>query len=58
MVSIQCLEMNGDDKIMLLDGNLTIVQLTLSDGLIRTNGNNLKCGSISGGSASSYVVTD
>ncbi len=58
MVSIQCLEMNGDDKIMVLDGNLTIVQLTLSDGLIRTNGNNLKCGSISGGSASSYVVTD
>jgi hypothetical protein len=58
MVSIQCLEMNGDDKIMVLDGNLTIVQLTLSDGLIRTNGNNLKCGTISGGSANSYLVTD
>jgi hypothetical protein len=58
VVSIQCLEMNGASKIMVLDGNLTILQLTFTDGLIRTNGHNLKCGTISGGGANSYLVTD
>jgi len=58
LVTINCLEMDGAGKTMLLDGNLAINQLILTDGLISTNGNNLKCGTTTGGSAASYVVTD
>ncbi len=57
-VTIQCLQMNGVGKAMKLGGHFTINQLTLTNGNIRTNGNNLKCGTISGGSAASYVITD
>ncbi|MFZ1516784.1 MAG: choice-of-anchor D domain-containing protein, partial [Saprospiraceae bacterium] len=57
-VTIECLQMNGVGKAMKLGGNLTINQLTLTNGNVRTNGNNLKCGTISGGSAASYVITD
>jgi hypothetical protein len=50
--------MNGMGKTMVLGGDLTINQLTLTLGKIRTNGFILKCGIISGGSASTYVITD
>jgi len=58
MVTLDCVILNGPGKIVIMEGNLQINSLTLTSGLIRTNGNNLKCGSITGGSASSYVVTD
>ncbi|MBK7810818.1 MAG: FG-GAP repeat protein [Saprospiraceae bacterium] len=57
-VTIDCLEMNGTGKIMVLDGDITLNILNLTNGLIRTNGHNLKCGTISGASIDSYVVTD
>ncbi len=57
-VTIQCLIMNGSGKIAVMDGDLIINQLTLTNGLIRTNGHNLKCGTITGGGPGSYVVTD
>jgi len=57
-VTIQCLQMNGTGKTMKLGGDFTINQLTLTNGNIRTNGNHLKCGTITGGSAASYVITD
>ncbi len=57
-VIVNCIVMNGAGKTMILDGNFTFNNLTLTDGKIRTNGNNLKCGTISGGSAASYVITD
>lgn len=57
-VEIQCLQMNGVGKAMKLGGDITINQLTLTNGHIRTNGKHLKCGTITGGSATSYVITD
>lgn len=57
-VTLNCVIMNGMGKTMVLGGNLTINQLTLTLGKIRTNGYNLKCGTISGGSANTYVITD
>jgi phage baseplate assembly protein gpV len=57
-VTIDCLKMDGTGKIMVLDGDLTTNTLNLTNGLIRTNGHNLKCGSITGGGPGSYVVTD
>ncbi|MBK6355142.1 MAG: DUF5011 domain-containing protein [Saprospiraceae bacterium] len=47
-VTIQCLQMNGVGKAMKLGGHFTINQLTLTNGNIQTNGNNLECGTISG----------
>jgi len=38
---------------IVVTGNLNLVK-----GLIHTNGNNLKCGTTSGASSASYVVTD
>ncbi|MFZ1516867.1 MAG: hypothetical protein WAT21_15770, partial [Saprospiraceae bacterium] len=57
-VIVNCIVMNGAGKNMILHGNFTFNNLTLTDGKIRTNGNNLKCGTITGGSAASYVITD
>lgn len=57
-VTLNCVIMNGMGKTMVLGGDLTINQLTLTLGKIRTNGFNLKCGTISGGSVSTYVITD
>ncbi len=57
-VTLNCIIMNGAGKTMVLGGDLTINQLTLTLGKIRTNGFNLKCGTISGGSANTYVITD
>ncbi|MBK8404975.1 MAG: hypothetical protein IPL25_13100 [Saprospiraceae bacterium] len=58
LLTIECLIMNGIGKNLLLGGNLTINQLTLTHGNINTNGYHLKCGTISGGSTQSYIVTD
>ncbi|MFK7971829.1 MAG: PKD-like domain-containing protein [Bacteroidia bacterium] len=57
-VILTCLTMDGTGKTMTLDADLTITTLTLTDGNIKTNGNNLKTSTISGGSSSSYVITD
>ncbi len=58
MVTISCIMMEGPGKTVTLFGDLTIDDLTLTDGHIHTNGNNLKCGTISGGAMNSYIVTD
>ena len=50
--------MNGSGKILEMGGNLTITTMTLTNGKISTNGYNLSAGSITGGSASTYVITD
>ncbi|MCC7028537.1 MAG: hypothetical protein IT265_16370 [Saprospiraceae bacterium] len=57
-VTFDCITMNGAEKIMILGGNFTINQLILTNGKIRTNGYNLKCGTVTGGSLSTYVITD
>jgi len=57
-LTIECLVMNGIGKNLILGGNLNINQLTLTQGNINTSGYHLKCGTISGGSANSYIVTD
>lgn len=57
-VEIQCLQMNGVGKAMKLGRDITINQLTLTNGHVRTNGKHLKCGTITGGSSTSYVITD
>ena len=57
-VILNCVIMNGMGKTMVLGGNFTINQLTLTNGNIRTNGNQLKCGTIAGGSSESYIITD
>lgn len=57
-VTIQEVTLNGSSNLLTLDSDFEITELTLTNGLIRTNGHNLKCGSITGGSAGSYVVTD
>lgn len=50
--------MNAVGKAMKLGSGIIINQLTLKNGNVRTNGNNLKCGSVIGGSTGSYVITD
>lgn len=57
-VVIDCLAMNGAGIQLILESNFTINSLTLTSGHVRTNGNNLTVGSISGGNAASYIVTD
>ncbi len=57
-LTIDCLEMQGIGKTLTLEGDLIINELNLTNGIIRTNSHNLRCGNISGGSGSSYVVTD
>lgn len=57
-VILNCVIINGMGKTMVLGGDFTINQLTLTLGKIRTNGYNLKCGTVTGGSLSTYVITD
>lgn len=57
-VVIDCIEMNGSAKSMTLESDFTFNTLKLTLGNIYTNGFNLKCGTITGKSAVSYVITD
>ena len=57
-VVLNCLLMEGPLKTMTLMGDVTIDNLTLTDGKIHTNGHNIKCGTITGGDVDSYIVTD
>jgi hypothetical protein len=57
-VVLDCLFMEAPDKTMTLMGDITITDLTLTDGHVHTNGHNLKCGTISGGDIGSYIITD
>jgi hypothetical protein len=50
--------MNGAGIHLTLDGNFNFDSLTLISGKIHTNGNNLHCGTISGGNGNSYIITD
>jgi CSLREA domain-containing protein len=58
MVTIDCIMMEGPGKKVTLLGDITINELTLTDGHLHTNGYNLKCQVISGGHINSYIVTD
>ncbi len=57
-IEIPCLEMTGIGKYLILGDDLIITHLTLANGKIRTNGYQLICESIDGGSPSSYIITD
>jgi hypothetical protein len=57
-VILGCLTMNGADADLTLGSDIIITTLTLTNGKVHTNGNNLHCGSITGGSAANYIVTD
>ncbi len=57
-VTLSCLILDGAGKTLIMGSSLTVTNLTLTAGKIRTNSYNLKCGSITGGTSSSYVITD
>lgn len=57
-VIIACLTMNAPSGNLVMGGDLAINNLTLTNGRIRTNGFKLTVGTVSGGSAGSYIVTD
>ena len=57
-IAIPCLQMSGSGKHLILGDDLIINLLTLTNGKIRTNGHQLICESIVGGSPSSYIITD
>jgi hypothetical protein len=57
-VILGCLTMNGVDADLTLGSDIIITSLTLTNGKVHTNGNNLHCGSITGGGAANYIVTD
>ncbi len=56
-VVLDCLVLDGTGKMLTLDSDLTINQLTLSNGLINTNGKNLRVGSVTGGNMANYIIT-
>lgn len=57
-VIMNCIEMNGSGKALTLGSDFTFNTLKLTLGNVQTNGFNLKCGTITGKSAVSYVITD
>jgi hypothetical protein len=57
-IVLPCLEMEGAGKVVKLMDNLTVTNLALTNGFIRTNGHQLKVSNFTGGSSSSFVITD
>lgn len=56
-VTFTSLTMNGSGKVLTINSDFQINNLTLTAGFIDTNGNNLKAGAITGESVSSYIIT-
>jgi hypothetical protein len=56
--SVQCLEMDATAGALKLMSDIQVETLNLTQGLIRTNSYKILAGSISGGDANSFVITD
>jgi predicted secreted protein len=56
--SVQCLEMDAGAGALKLMSDIQVETLNLTQGLIRTNSHKILAGSISGGDANSFVITD
>lgn len=57
-VILNCIVLDGINKIVEMGGDLYIKSLTLTNGKISTNGHRLSCDTVSNGHSGSYIITD